>query len=86
MDEIVAAKVDEKFDVRLRLARMREWRDEWQSEDERLKARLRSLNPNKRLDIQRGDQIGILRKRLKMRLLREPLEISAKVNGNYQGI
>jgi len=78
--------VDEKFDVRLHLAQMCEWRDEWLCEDERLKARLRQLNPNKRLDIQRGDQIGILRNRLNMRLLRKPLEISAKAKDGYKGI
>jgi len=78
--------VDEKFDVRLHLAQLCEWRDEWLCEDERLKARLRQLNPNKRLDIQRGDQIGILRNRLKMRLLRKPLEISAKAKDGYKGI
>ncbi len=78
--------MDEKFDVRLHLAQMCEWRDEWLCEDERLKARLRQLNPNKRLDIQRGDQIGILRNRLKMRLLRKPLEISAKAKDGYKGI
>ena len=52
-------------------------------EDERLKARLRQLDRNKRLDIQRGDQIGILRERLKMRIIRKPLEISAKTNHGY---
>ncbi len=86
MYEIVTAIVDEKFDIRLRLTRMSEWREEWLREDERLKARLRQLDPNKRLDIQRGDQIGILRRRLKMRLLREPLEISAKAQEGYKGI
>ena len=79
MHEIVTSVVDEKFDVRKRLARIRELREEWLREDERLKARLRPLNLTKPLDIQRGDQIGIVRQRLKMRLAREPLEISAKV-------
>lgn len=86
MYEILTTVVDEKFDIRLRLAQLCEWRDEWLCEDERLKARLRQLNPNKRLDIQRGDQIGILRERLKMRLLRKPLEISAKAKDGYKGI
>src|SRR5258708_6382013 len=62
------------------------WKDEWLSEDERLKARLRLLSPNKHLDIQRGDQIGIFRKRLKMRLIREPLEIAAKPEDGYKNI
>jgi hypothetical protein len=84
--EIQTTVVDEKFDVRLRLARLGEWKDEWLHEDERLKALARQLNPNKRLDIQRGDQIGILRERLKMRLVREPLEISATATDSYKFI
>jgi hypothetical protein len=86
MNEIVTAIVDEKFDVRLRLTQIGGWKDEWLREDERLKARLRLLDPKKPLDIQRGDQIGFLRKRLKMRRLREPLEVSAKAKGDYQRI
>ncbi len=45
MYEILTTVVDEKFDIRLRLAQLCEWRDEWLCEDERLKARLRQLNP-----------------------------------------
>ena len=83
MYEIVTSIVDEKFDVRQHLVQLCEWREEWRCEDERLKARLRQLDRNKRLDIQRGDQIGILRERLKMRIIRRPLEISAKTNHGY---
>lgn len=86
MYEIVTTVVDEKFDVRQHLGQLCEWREEWFCEDERLKARLRQLDRNKRLDIQRGDQIGVLRERLKMRIIRKPLEISTKVNNGYQGI
>lgn len=86
MYEIATALVDEKFDVRLRLRHLTERREEWLREDERLKARLRQLDSNKRLDIQRGDQIGILRKLLRIRLIREPLEISAQAKGGYKGI
>ncbi len=86
MYEIVTAIVDEKFDIRLRLAQMQGWKDEWLREDERLKARLSKLSPNKRLDIQRGDQIGILRKRLRIRLVREPLQISENAKNGYKGI
>src|SRR5713101_7888210 len=86
MFEIVTAMVDEKFDVRQRLVQLSQWKDEWLCEDERLKARLRLLSPKKRLDIQRGDQIGIFRKRLKMRLIREPLEIAAEPKVGYKHI
>ena len=86
MYEIVTSIVDEKFDVRQHLEQLCEWREEWLCEDERLKARLRQLDRNKRMDIQRGDQIGVLRERLKMRIIRKPLEISAKINIDYKGI
>ena len=86
MNKIVTAVVDENFDIRRRLVCIGEWKKEWLREDERLKARLRQLDPDKRLDIQRGDQIGFLRKRLRMRLLREPLEISTKAQGGYKAI
>src|SRR5882724_6330568 len=78
MDEITTAAVDEKFDVRQRLAHMRMWREEWLREDEHLRARLRQLKSNKPLDEQHGNQIGRLRKRLRMRQMREPLEIVIK--------
>ncbi len=52
MNEIVTAIVDETFDVRRHLARMRVWQDEWSSEDEQLRARLRPLKTNKPLDKQ----------------------------------
>src|SRR5258706_15705986 len=86
MYEIETAIVDEKFDVRQRLAQLGEWNEEWLRKDERQKARLRKLSPKKRLDIQRGDQIGIFRKRLKMRLIREPLEIAAEPKIGYKDI
>jgi len=86
MYDITTAVVNEKFDIRLRLIQMRDWKEEWLREDERLKARLRLLDSNKRLDIQRGDQIGILRKRLRIRIVRNPLEISIKAPESYQSV
>jgi AAA domain len=83
MNNITTALVDEKFNVRRRLAHMRTWREEWLSQDEHLRARLRQLNINKPLDEQRGNQIGRLRKRLRMRQVREPLEIA--VNSDNPG-
>lgn len=78
MNEIVTSIIDETFDVRRHLDRMLTWRDEWSSQDEQLQARLRSLNPSKPMDRQLGNQIGRFRKRLRMRRVREPLEIAAK--------
>lgn len=85
MNEIVTAIVDEKFDVGRRLAQMRAWRDEWRSEDERLRERLRQLADSKPLYEQRGSQIGRLRRRLKMRRVREPLKIVFEAQENDEG-
>ena len=85
MNDIVTAVIDETFDVRRHLARMGVWQDEWSSEDEQLRARLRPLKTNKPLDKQLGKQIGRFRKRLKMRRVREPLEISAKTIATEDG-
>lgn len=85
MNDIVTAIVDEKFDVRHHLARMRAWEDEWLSQDKQLRARLHSLNIHKPLDKQFGKQIGRFRKRLKMRRVREPLEISTKTIETEEG-
>ncbi len=85
MNEIVTTIVNETFDVRRHLARMRVWQDEWSSEDEQLRVRLRPLKTNKPLDKQLGKQIGRFRKRLKMRRVREPREISAKTIATEEG-
>lgn len=85
MNEIVTAIIDEKFDVRHHLSRMSVWQDEWLCQDEQLRARLRPLKANKPLDKQIGNQIGRFRKRLKMRRVREPLEIAAKIIETEEG-
>ncbi len=87
MNDIVTAVIDETFDVRRHLARMGVWQDEWAREDEKLRARLRLLKPNKPLDKQLGRQIGLFRKRLKMMRVREPLDLSVKTlatEGGYR--
>ena len=85
MNEIVTTIVDETFDVRRHLARMCVWEDEWFREDERLRARLRQLDRDKPLDMQKGEQIGRLRKRLKARRVREPLEIVVSSQESEEG-
>jgi len=77
MYDITTTIIDETFDVRRHLARMQSWKDEWCSEDEKLRARLRSLDPKKPLDKQLGKQIGSFRKRLRMKRVKEPLDIAA---------
>ena len=42
MNDIVAAVINETFDVRHHLTRMRAWQDEWFREDEQLRERLRA--------------------------------------------
>src|SRR6266702_4461521 len=85
MKDIVTAVVDETFDVRRHLARMGVWQDEWASEDERLRAKLRLLKPDKPLDKQLGRQIGLFRKRSKMMRVREPLEFHKKTLATEEG-
>lgn len=75
MNDSVTAVVDENFDVHQRLARMRGWQNEYFSEDEQLQVRFRQLDANKPLDVQRGHQIGQLRKILILKQVREPLEV-----------
>src|SRR6266581_3297678 len=77
MNDITTTIIDETFDVRRHLARMQSWKDEWCSEDEKVRARLRSLDPKKPLDKQLGKQIGSFRKRLRMKRVKEPLDIAA---------
>ena len=60
-------------------------RNEWRTEDEQLRARLRPLKTNKPMDKQLGEQIGRFRKRLKMRQVREPLEIAPKTIETEEG-
>jgi len=85
MKDIVTAVVDETFDVRRHLARMGVWQDKWASEDERLRAKLRLLKPDKPLDKQLGRQIGLFRKRSKMMRVREPLEFHKKTLATEEG-
>src|SRR5260370_19261359 len=75
MDDIITAIVDENFDVRQRLASMGRWKNEYFSEDEQLQTRLRQLDGNKPLEVQRAHQIGQLRKILILKQMREPLEV-----------
>jgi hypothetical protein len=79
MKDIVAAVVNEHFDVRLRLEKLHQWDEECKQEDQALLKRLQVLNPAKPMDMEVGDQIGTFRQRLQARRIREPLEIDAKL-------
>src|SRR5712692_1948243 len=75
MNNFVTAIVDEHFDVYQRLARMRQWHNEYFSEDEQLQVRLHQLDGNEPLDVHRAHQINQLRKILILKQVREPLEV-----------
>jgi len=53
------------LDVPRRLADLRTWTAEWQAADRQLCQRLAALNPNRRVDVLRGSQIGSLRRQRK---------------------
>jgi len=70
---------NDRLDVRHRLVQLKEWQAAWEQEDLRLAQRLHELIPDRRFDLQRGVQIASLRRRLRLHLVRQPLEISASL-------
>ena len=70
---------NDRLDVRQRLVQLKEWQAAWEQEDLRLAQRLHELIPDRRFDLQRGVQIASLRRRLRLHLVRQPLEISASL-------
>jgi hypothetical protein len=68
--------INDTFNACERLTCLGEWLHTYQTEDARLAARVRQLDPKKPLDVQRGAQIANLRRRLRLQLVREPLEVS----------
>jgi hypothetical protein len=70
---------DARLDVRQRLAQLAAWQAAWEQEDALLAQRVHQLNPGNWLDLQRGVQIAGLRRRLRLQLVRQPLEIAADV-------
>jgi hypothetical protein len=76
------------LDVRQRLEQLAAWQSEWQQEDTRLLQRLYQLQPNRTRDRQQGMQIANLRRRLRLKLVQEPLEISLEAvkQAGYVGL
>jgi hypothetical protein len=70
---------DAQLDVRHRLIQLKEWQTTWEQEDLRLAQRLNELAPEQQFDLERGVQIASLRRRLRLHLVRQPLEISASL-------
>lgn len=67
---------DDGFDVKKRLDQLRTWQSDWERADLFLAQRLSRLDTEKEDDLQRGIQIGSIRKRLRLHLVRQPLEVS----------
>lgn len=79
MDEHPIAFLNETIDIRTRLQELRMWQEEWKLADDLLAERIRALDPKKYLDVQKGSQIAILRRRLRMQLVKKPLEIKPEI-------
>jgi hypothetical protein len=69
--------MNEQFDVRQRLSQLAQWRTRYVEEDRRLQVRVDQLNPQLRGDVQKGAQIAAARRRLRLQLVAEPIEISS---------
>lgn len=77
MSKPQAVLVDEKFDVRQRLAQLRDWQATWQQDDDLLGQRVRQLDEHDHLMAQKAAQIASLRQRLRLQQVKQPLEIAA---------
>jgi hypothetical protein len=76
---ITTQPINLTLNVRHRLQQLQDWQQAWITEDEQLSQRLTALAPDKYLDVQRGEQIARLQQRLRLQLVREPLEIDPAV-------
>jgi hypothetical protein len=71
-----AVVIDHRLDVRRRLAQLQAWKQAWEHEDHLLVQRVMQLEGTSYLDCQKGAQIASLRQRLRLNLVREPIEIA----------
>ena len=71
--------LDGKLDVKQRLDELQKWQIAWDGEDGELAQRLAVLNLDNRMEMQRGAQITRWRRRLRLNLVREPLEIAPEI-------
>lgn len=79
---------DDKLEVRARLDQLAAWQQEWEQEDQRLLQRVYQLDHKRRRDRQQAMQIASLRRRLSLKLVQHPLEISAETvrQVGYEGL
>lgn len=75
MNDTFTIALDDQINVRHRLQQLCEWQEEWKDEDSYLAQRIQELSDTQ-LASQEGAQIGSLRRRLLLRQVRRPLEIS----------
>jgi len=75
MNDTLTLVVNDQINVRQRLQQLCEWQEEWKKEDSNLAQRIQKLDDTQ-LASQEGAQIGSLRRRLLLRQVRRPLEIS----------
>ncbi len=68
--------LDQHLDVRQRLTDLRAWQQAWAEESAYLDKCLVALDHTRRMDLQRGAQIARWQQRLRMTLVRQPLEIA----------
>ena len=73
---ITTTNLDATLNVADRLTQLRQWQRSWKQQHQQLNDLLQQLNPDKKLDIQRGAQITRLQQRLRMKLVQHPLEIA----------
>ena len=73
---IPTIQISRSLDVPQRLSQLHRWQQAWQAQDKLLNQRLEQLDPNKHIDIQRGEQIIRLQQRLRLSLVKEPIEVS----------
>lgn len=78
---IPTVPMNRSLNVTQRLSQLRHWQQEWQVQDALLNQRLEQLDPNQHMDIQRGEQIIRLQQRLRLSLVKEPIEISPALVG-----
>jgi len=72
---IETVKIDNKFSVKHRLEQLKAWADEYQRRDLALQQRQRSLHVKSRIDRQIGAAIARQRRRLRILLAQNPLEL-----------
>ena len=78
---IPTVPMNRSLNVSQRVSQLRHWQQEWQVQDALLNQRLEQLDPNQHMDIQRGEQIIRLQQRLRLSLVKEPIEISPALVG-----